>query len=225
MPDELAHGFKGWRSRGYLPHFDAPGVWQFITYRLADALPAERRYEWAALSASEDEAERQRKIEAYLDRGFGACHLRVPGVAGIVEENFLHFDDERYRVLAWCVMPNHVHVVVEVWQTPLAELLHSWKSYTAKRCNEALGLAGHFWQDEYFDRYIRDEEHLEKVVAYVEGNPLKARLCRAAADWPWSSARYRDEYQRLSLAHRSAGGPPARTDERSVGFEGELNDV
>ncbi len=86
MPDERARGFKGWRSRGYLPHLDAPGVRQFITYRLADALPAERRYEWAALFALEDEAEKQRKIEAYLDCGFGACHLRGPDVAEFIDD-------------------------------------------------------------------------------------------------------------------------------------------
>jgi len=224
---ELALGFKGWRSRGYLPHFDAPGVRQSVTYRLADALPAERLHEWASYSRLEDQAEKQRKIEGYLDLGHGACHLRGPRVAEIIEENLLHFDGERYRVLAWCVMPNHVHVVIEVWDIPLAELLHSWKSYTSKRCDEVLGLTGHFWQDEYFDRYIRDEEHLRKVVNYVEENPLKARLCRSAGDWPWSSARHRDEYGRLRLSpeNRSAGGPPARVCERSDDFEGKPDDV
>jgi hypothetical protein len=63
----LALGFKGWRSRGYLPHFDAPGIQQFLTYRLADALPASRRHEWETLLAVEDEREKRHKIEAYLD--------------------------------------------------------------------------------------------------------------------------------------------------------------
>jgi hypothetical protein len=122
---DLALGFKGWRSRGHVPHFDAPGVQQFFTYRLADALPAARRHEWESLVALEDEHERRIKLEAYLDRGYGECHLRNPAIAAIVQENLLHFDGERYRVLAWCIMPNHVHAVVEIWQTPLAELFHS----------------------------------------------------------------------------------------------------
>lgn len=207
--EELALGFKGWRSRGYLPHFDAPGVQQFLTYRLTDALPASRRHEWAALLALEDEHEKRLKIEAYLDRGHGECHLRNPAIAALVQENLLHFDGQPYRVLAWCIMPNHVHTVVEIWQTPLAELLHSWKSYTSKAASNVLGRTGHFWQDEYFDRYIRDEGHLRKAVRYVENNPVKAHLARVPAEWPWSSARWRDGYCRVRLHERSAGGSPA----------------
>lgn len=223
--DELALGFKGWRSRGYLPHFDAPGVQQFLTYRLADALPASLRHEWGALLALADEREKRLKLETYLDKGHGECHLRQPEIAAIVQENLLHFDGERYRVIAWCIMPNHVHAVIEVRQTPLAELLHSWKSYTSKAANKVLGRAGHFWQDEYFDRYIRDEAHLRKAIRYTENNPVKAGLTREPAAWPWSSAGWRDEYCRLRLdgktdnatgngkkdepTERSAGGPPA----------------
>jgi putative transposase len=206
---EQALGFKGWRSRGYLPHFDAPGVRQFITYRLADALPVERRHEWAAFFALQDEAEKLLKIEAYLDRGYGDCHLRNREIAAMVQDNLLHFDGERYGVLGWCIMPNHVHVMIEVWNTPLSELLHTWKSYTAKRANTLLGRAGDFWQDEYFDRYIRDEDHFQRVIKYVESNPMKAGLCLTPLDWEWSSSRHRDEYCRLAPHGRSAGGPPA----------------
>ncbi|HEY5232508.1 MAG TPA: hypothetical protein VIK35_03110 [Verrucomicrobiae bacterium] len=62
-------GFRGWRSRGYLPHFEAPGVRQMITYRLAYAMPANRRHEWEALLTIEDEREKHIKIESYLDAG------------------------------------------------------------------------------------------------------------------------------------------------------------
>jgi len=206
--EEIELGFKGWRSRGYLPHFDAPGILQFVTYRLADALPVDRRHEWAAMLELKDEREKRRKFEDYLDRGLGECHLRDPRVAALVQENLLHFDGERYRVLAWCIMPNHVHVVIEIWQLPLAELLHSWKSYTAKRANELLVRKGGFWQAEYFDRYIRDDSHLRKAINYVDSNPVKASLCVTPVDWPWSSARFRDEYCRL-IGDRSAGGSPA----------------
>ncbi|MCW5558597.1 MAG: transposase [Verrucomicrobiae bacterium] len=199
---ERALGFSGWRSRGYLPHFDLPGVWQFVTYRLNDALPAVRRREWEGLCQIEDDRLRHRKTEAYVDRGYGSCVLRRKEIAAIVEENLLHFDGERYRLLAWCIMPNHVHIAVEVWQRPLAELVHSWKSYTATQAQRLLGKTGAFWQSEYFDRYLRDENHFQRVVRYVEYNPVKARLCASPGDWPWSSARFRDE--------RSAGGPPAR---------------
>ena len=83
--DEAKLGFRGWHSRGYLPHFDVPGVRQMITYRLADAMPASRRQEWEALLAIEDERERCIEIEAYLDAGHGECHLRRPEIAAVVQ--------------------------------------------------------------------------------------------------------------------------------------------
>src|SRR5262245_4267404 len=99
--EEKAKGFLGWHSRGYLPHFDAPGTLQFVTYRLEDAMPVSRREEWTTLFDIEDTRERQLKIEAYLDRGYGECHLRAPRVAALIESGFLYFDAQRYRLLAW----------------------------------------------------------------------------------------------------------------------------
>jgi hypothetical protein len=106
---EESLGFRGWHSRGYLPHFDARGVLQMITYRLHDAMPASRRHEWAELLKIEDERERRIKIEEYLDAGHGECHLRQQKIASVIQENLLRFDGIRYRLLAWVIMPNHVH--------------------------------------------------------------------------------------------------------------------
>ena len=184
-------GFRGWRSRGYLPHFDAPGIRQMITYRLHDAMPASRRHEWESLLALEDERQKRIKIENYLDSGCGECYLRQPEIAKLVQKNLLHFDGERYRLLAWVVMPNHAHVLIEIMQTPLAEILHGWKSYTAKAANRLLRRSGDFWQSEYFDRYIRDEEHLRKVVHYIENNPVKAGLVKSPEEWIFGSAWHR----------------------------------
>jgi REP element-mobilizing transposase RayT len=184
-------GFRGCRSRGYLPHFDAPGVRQMITYRLADAMPSSRRHEWEALLTIEDEREKRIKIESYLDAGHGECHLRQPEIASLVQENLLHFDGTRYRLLAWVVMPNHVHALIETSQTPLAEILHGWKSYTGKAANGLLKRTGDFWQAEYFDRYIRDEEHFRKAVRYIENNPVKAGLAKSPEKWIFGSARHR----------------------------------
>ena len=189
--DEEKLGFRGWRSRGYLPHFDAPSVRQMITYRLADAMPANRRHEWEALLALENERERRIKIEAYLDAGHGECHLRRSEIAALVQENLLHFDGANYRLLAWVVMPNHVHVLIDMMQTPLAEILHGWKSYTGKTINRLLKRTGEFWQPEYFDRYIRDETHLVKAVRYIENNPVKAGLAKVPEDWLFGSAHFR----------------------------------
>lgn len=190
--EDAAKGFKGWYSSKYLPHFDFPHKRQYLTYRLADSLPSSRRDEWQALMALDDDLERQREIERHLDLGHGACHLREPRIAELVQENLWHHDGEHYRLLAWVVMPNHVHVLVEVRDMPLHKILHAWKGYTANAANKILGRRGIFWENDYFDRFIRNEDHLRRVVRYIESNPVKAHLAACAADWPWSSARFRD---------------------------------
>ena len=191
-PEDIAKGFKGWYSSKYLPHFDSPGAQQYITYRLADSLPAERRQEWEALLKIEDDLERQRKLEAYLDLGHGACYLRDPRIADLVQGNLWHHDGSKYRLLAWVVMPNHVHALIEVWGVPLGKIIQNWKTYTAKAANETLRRNGSFWEEDYFDRYIRNEIHHANAVNYVEGNPVKAGLTKVPQDWPHSSASVRE---------------------------------
>ena len=169
-PDQ-AKSAKGWYSRNYLPHLDAPGLLQMITCRLADALPAQA-IEGIKQQTSSD-IERQKKIAAWLDAGHGSCHLREPANAAIIEQAFWHFDGERYHLLAWCVMPNHFHVLIETLpQHPLAAIIHSWKSYSSRYINKRLGRTGTFWQREYFDRYIRDDQHLAAVIRYIHRNPV-----------------------------------------------------
>lgn len=192
--EEQAQGFKGWYSRGYLPHFDAPGTWQFITYRLADSIPPELLHEWAEAMKLQDDREKFRRMELMLDRGLGACPLREPRLAQLVQDNLWFHDGKTYRLLAWVVMPNHLHILIEMWN-PLGVVLRNWKSYTGSEANKILGTTGGaFWQADYFDRYIRDQEHYRKVVRYIENNPVKAGLVREPSHWPWSSARYRGLY-------------------------------
>ena len=118
---------RGWHSLGYLPHFDSPETIQFVTFRLADSLPA---------SATESIRLRDhilQRLDRELDVGLGACWLKRPDIASLVEKALLHFDGERYRLLAWCLMPNHVHVVIEMIDGhSLSEVVGSWKSFTAK---------------------------------------------------------------------------------------------
>ena len=206
-------GFKGWYASKHLPHFDSPGTQQFITYRLADSMPAARRSEWEVFLHLEDKLEKQRKIEAYLDRGYGECSLRDARIAQLNQENLWHHDGVKYRLHAWCIMPNHFHVLIELWQTPLGKILHSWKSYTSKAANKLLRRAGTFWEEDYFDHYIRDEQHFWRVVRYIENNPTKAKLVRAPEDWEWSSARYRSRqdpsFSALTPPSASRQPPPA----------------
>src|SRR5258706_5673329 len=145
-------GFRGWHERGYLPHRDSPGLTQFVTYHLADAFPAELLSEWEALMKIEEERERRKELEEYLDKGRGECWLRQPEIAEMCENGFLRFDSMRYTLKAWCLMPNHVHVLVLVTTVPMAEFVKSWKGYTAYRCNRSLGRTGSgFWADDYWD--------------------------------------------------------------------------
>jgi REP element-mobilizing transposase RayT len=133
-----------------------------------------------------------RQLDQELDMGLGECWVHQPEIASLVEGALFYFDLERYRLLAWCLMPNHVHVVIEMRDGPsLSEIVGSWKSFTAKRANAQLGRSGPFWDADYFDRYMRNEDHLARTVDYVEQNPVKAGLVDVASKWPWSSARFR----------------------------------
>ena len=178
---------KGWYSRGYIPHFDAPGVVQAITFRLWDSLPVDVAQK---LVEEADNVQKRIRAEEYLNAGYGACYLRDPRIARLVEEALFHFDGKRYRLIAWVVMPNHVHVMIEIfvgWS--LDKILHSWKSYTATEANKILQRKGKFWFREYFDRYIRDERHFVNAVRYIHENSVQAGLVDKAEDWEFSSAR------------------------------------
>jgi REP element-mobilizing transposase RayT len=179
---------KFWHSRGYLPHCDIPGLLQFITFRLADSLPGEvlRRL----MQVEIDDVSRHKQIEQFLDAGHGAYWLKQLGAADIVENALLHGDGARYRLLAWCVMPNHIHVLIETNSAyPVPKTAQGWKSYTAKLINQHLGRSGPVWMRDYFDRYIRDDHHLTAVIAYIHSNPVKAGLVLHDQDWQHSSAR------------------------------------
>ncbi len=186
----------GWHSRGYLPHFDGGELAQFVTFRLHDALPRSVLLRWRDELKHEKsgdvESIMRRRVEAYLDQGHGSCYLRDFALATLVQDALLFHDETKYRLSAWSVMPNHVHFLC----TPnkgksLAEIMHSLKSYTSKEANKILGREGRSWQKEYFDRYIRNARHYTKVSAYIENNPVKARLCEKPEEWPFSSAKFR----------------------------------
>ena len=125
--EELKKGFRGWHQRGYLPHFDAPGVTQFVTFQLHDAFPVTLRAEWETILREPDDSAKRKKLEAWLDRGHGECRLRQRNVAELVENILLEADGRDYRMQAWVVMPNHVHLVVDVWGVPLMKLISGWK--------------------------------------------------------------------------------------------------
>ena len=217
--EERSLGFLGWHERGYLRHCDFPNLIQFVTFRLDDSMPAARRSEWAHLLEIENVRERRAQLENYLDRGIGKCWLRYKYVADLTEKTLLHFHNDRYELLAWCIMPNHVHVLVNVQMTPLGKILQSWKRFIATQAEAILlerrsptrlvNVAWHEpgrrpalqlqWQREYWDTYMRNHEQELKAIRYIENNPVKAGLCRIPGEWTFSSARFRDTYRRLTI--------------------------
>lgn len=158
---------SGWHSRGYLPHCDGADLTQHITFGTVGAADG-------------------------VEKQFGEHLMEDPQVADLVQDALLFFDGQRYSVLAWCVMSNHVHIVVrqhDGW--PLSRVVHSWKSFTANEINRVLRRTGPVWHREYFDRFMRSDNELSSVIQYVENNPVRAGLAERPEHWRWSSARLR----------------------------------
>ncbi len=209
LPSDPANEMRQ-RQGHNLPHWTRSGATYAIAFRLADSLPPEVLHAWKQeregilLRAQEqdrpltphEERELDRlyttRIEAFLDSAQGACHVAKPEIASLVQEALRHFNGQRYDLLAWCIMPNHVHAIVRPLEGyDLPGILHSWKSFTAKQANKLLGTTGPFWQDEYYDHLIRDEEDFNRHLTYVLQNPEKAGL----KAWPWVGLEQRGQQE------------------------------
>jgi REP element-mobilizing transposase RayT len=196
------------RTRGYLPHIVKHEGIYFVTFRLADSLPAEILSHWKQeLVWKKGAAENprikdliyqyQERVQKYLDQSYGNCWLNRPEVASIVDKTIRYFNNVRYQLLVWTIMPNHVHVLLQVLGTfTLSSILHSWKSYSARESNRLLGRTGDFWQREYFDRLITSQRQLEFTIRYILNNPVKAGFCKEVFQWSWTG--YSDEVQFLA---------------------------
>jgi len=207
-------GRLGWKSfyRRNLPHIQLPGCTLFITFRLAGSIPAEaaqsliaegRRVD-AALARITDLGERKRrrsleqrrlfgKWDAALDTAaVGPLWLGDPRIAALMADCLQYRDGQVYDLDAYCIMPNHVHLVC----TPLVKegdnyysissIMHSLKGYVARQANALLGREGVFWQHENYDHVVRDEGEWQRIVYYVLNNPVKAGLVQTWRDWKWS---------------------------------------
>ena len=185
----------GWHSRGYLPHVDHPHLCQAVTFRLADALPQQVLAAWHRELAEETSAQQRgqllrRRIASYEDAGHGSCLLADPACATILRNLLSAGDGHEYRLIAWVIMPNHVHVILGPTAAGrrllVPRIVRTWKGVSARRINRHCQRQGQLWQAEVFDRFIRDRVHLQASVAYVLNNPVEAGLCRTAGEWPWS---------------------------------------
>src|SRR5438876_11974149 len=205
------------KHRRNLPHWEQPDATYFVTFRLADAVPqgilrrwkeeieAWRKFHpepWDASTKYEYQKRFQDDREQWLDQGHGKCVLEKADAAAIVVSALRHFDRDRYLLDAFVVMPNHVHVLVQLAKgQALADILHSWKSFSAKAINELLGRKGQLWQEESYDRIVRDWNELVGYRDYILHNPEKAKL---------REDKFVLEARRiLHPASDSAGGTPA----------------
>jgi putative transposase len=202
-------------SRRSLPHWEQPDVCYFLTFRTADSLPEavigkwlRRRDEWLGRHGINPKSEDwhaelamlqlgdrsefhgtfSTKMQEMLDSNHGAC-VRRPDVRDIVVAALNHFDEQRYRIGGFVVMPNHVHVLVQcLGSTRLKPMGFSWKHYSAREINKVLGLKNDarrdsratFWQGETYDHIVRSREQFFHYRKYIEENPAKAKLREGA---------------------------------------------
>jgi len=210
----------------YLPHWTMGEAIYAVCFRLADSLPQEVLKGYVAerndiIARARDqrrdltlsELERleylhSEQVEKYLDAGHGECWLADERIGQIVSNALKHFDGERYHLLAWCVMPNHVHVVVQAFADhPLPSILRSWKLFSARNANLVLKRSGEFWMPEYYDHLIRDEQDLQRQIRYVMENPEKAGISGAPRGKKTAEAT---EDLRLEAAGRTSHGLETR---------------
>ncbi len=213
--------------RRNLPHYQPADATFFVTFRLAGSLPAEaiarlkeeRMQEEMLLLKIKDEKVRRKKIADQRKRYFDKFDtmlddavndrswLHDERVARMVAEALCFRDKKVYDLLAYCIMPNHVHIVftversgasllinpqpadVERSTASLYKVLQSLKTYTAREANKILRRKGAFWQHESYDHVVRDGKELERIIAYVLHNPVKAGMVSNWEQWKWSYYR------------------------------------
>jgi REP element-mobilizing transposase RayT len=187
-----------WNRHG-LPHWNAPRGLYFVTWRLAGSIARVEELELRNLhqelarlratnaperSLTLIEREYFRVMERSLDRGEGAAYMNDVRIAELVSSALEYGDGRAYNLITHSVMPNHVHVVFRLLED-LDAVIQRWKSFTAHEANRILDRQGPFWSDDYFDVLIRNSLQLERTVAYVRNNPLKAELF----EWRWIAFR------------------------------------
>jgi REP element-mobilizing transposase RayT len=195
--DQTPRGFRALRCdravsmyQRSMPHWRQAGATYFVTFRLADSLPSSKlaelrdeRDRWCETHPEPSDFEHQRfekqrmqRIETWLDAGHGACLLKKQALQKQLAACLQRFQDQLFQLGAFAIVPNHVHLVVRPHEKhPLENLIGAWKRFSAVAINRSRGLTGNLWQEESFDRIIRDTPHLRKVINYTERNLEKAQ--------------------------------------------------
>jgi len=174
-----------------LPHWHPSGAAIFLTWRLYGSLPTPFSPQAPESTARETFTQPFRRIDAALDRALrGPVWMKEEAIAAcvtaIIERGAAEL--HQYRLHAFVVMANHVHLLINPLR-PIGRLTNSLKGSSARECNRLLQRTGaHFWQDESFDHWVRTTIEFERILAYIEQNPVAAQLVKAPEHWPWSSA-------------------------------------
>jgi REP-associated tyrosine transposase len=171
--------------RRNLPHWDPEGASIFLTWSLRGTHACQQR------ASTSDPGQAFLSYDRVLDKAVcGPKWLGESTIARCVVDA-LHFGEQQlalYELSAFCLMPNHVHAVIQP-RAPLAKITKSIKGFTAREANRVLGRTGErFWQDESYDHWIRNEAERNRIVRYTERNPVRAGLVETIDEWPWSSA-------------------------------------
>ncbi len=179
-------------KRNHLPHWQQEGSTYFVTWRLKDSIPRDvlerlisERTEWESLHpkpwTDDEESEYHntfsKEADRLMDMGFGECVFRNLNCRDALAKSLSLFDGERFLMHSWVAMPNHVHVLFSLVEGgSLEKVIGGWKGYSARDINVVMGNEGSLWQKDYFDRIIRDWEHMFRVAKYIRRNPEKAKL-------------------------------------------------
>ncbi len=189
--------------RRKLPHLHPSSGTFFITYRLVNSLPSEiinklkEEYhnEKDVIIISPGKDSYFVAVDEYLDKCISPKnHLLIPEIAQINKQAIHHFDDKYYQLICYCIMSNHVHLVIKLMEDApdLSQIMHSIKRFTAKESNIILGKQGRFWTTESYDHLVRNSNELKNIVSYVFNNPVKAGLVN---HWQkWSHTFVREDY-------------------------------
>ena len=196
--------------RRNMPHIVPFGATLFITFRLAGSLPIaviqqlQAELEAAldtisqAIPAEEQSAAAHRARKAYFGKfdaqldgtASGPDWLRQPAVAELVKHEIEVLPELGVNILSYCIMPNHVHVVMQLPEVPdfaFGKIMQRLKGRTAYKANQLLQRSGPFWQHESYDHLVRGTRELERVNAYVVMNPVKAELVENWEEWPFTA--------------------------------------
>ena len=198
-----------------LPHLQPLGGTFFVTFNLVGSIPDEVLNRWRVefktlkdiiLRESKTislDLEKLGKLDfAKKDKFFdtytgGNHHLKSDSLAEIVANALHHWDGKYFELFCYCIMSNHVHVVFRLFDTEeidkpryLQEVMHSIKLFSAIKCNKLLGKTGAFWHHESYDRLVRDDAELKRIMQYIVNNPVKAGLCKEMKDWKWSYVKH-----------------------------------